>query len=48
VSCLRNYCIIHYVRYNNDFILGLRVEKKMAKAFIGEIQVFLKSDLHME
>lgn len=38
----------YYIRYNNDLLLGLRLEKKTAKIFINEIQVFLKSDLHIE
>ena len=48
MSYLCSYSSIYYIRYNNDFLLGLRVEKKMAKTFINEIQVFLKSDLHLE
>jgi hypothetical protein len=39
---------IYYVRYNDDFLLGLRFEKKTAKAIIDDIQVFIKSDLHLE
>jgi hypothetical protein len=38
---------IYYVRHNDDFLLGLGFEKKIAKAIINEIQVFIKSDLHL-
>lgn len=47
INSLHNFSNIYYVRYNSDLLLGLCVEKKMAKALIQEIQVFLKSDLHV-
>ena len=43
-----HFCSIYYIRYNNDCLLGLTFEKKTAKIIIHEIQVFLKSDIHME
>lgn len=48
VSDLRDHCSVYCVRYNNDFLLGLRVDKRTAKTIINEIQVFVKSDIHIE
>jgi hypothetical protein len=45
---IRNIFSPYYVRYNDNFLLGLRFEKKTARAIIHDIQVFIKSDLHLD
>jgi len=43
-----NYCRINYVRYADDFIVGIRGERTIAVQIKKEIKDFLKSDLHLE
>lgn len=42
------YCRINYVRYADDFIVGVRGTKEVAKAIFKEIESFLKSELHLK
>lgn len=43
-----NFFRIHYVRYDDAFLLGLRFEKKLAEMIVFNIQTFIKSDLHLD
>jgi hypothetical protein len=39
---------VYYVRYDDELMVGLNFEKKLAKVIIYNIQVFIKSDLHLD
>lgn len=41
------YIRIKYVRYADDFIVGVRGPKELAKKILEEIKTFLKSELHL-
>lgn len=43
-----NYVKVHYVRYANDFIVGLISDKKTAEIVYSEIKNFLKEELNFE
>lgn len=42
------YCRINYVRYADDFIVGIRGSKEIARTVFREIETFLKADLHLK
>ena len=42
-----NYCRIRYVRYADDFIIGVRGTKEVALYIMKEVTNFLKSSLHL-
>jgi hypothetical protein len=42
-----NYIRIKYVRYADDFIIGVRGSKEIALKILKEINTFLKSSLHL-
>jgi len=42
-----NYIRIKYVRYADDFIVGVRGSKEIALKILKEIKTFLKSSLHL-
>ena len=41
-------CNAYYIRYDAKFLLGLNLEKKLAKSVIQEIQIFLKSNIQLD
>jgi len=42
------YCRVRYVRYADDFIIGVRGTKDTAKEIMKLVSNFLKSDLHLK
>ncbi len=42
-----NYRRITYVRYADDFIVGVRASKETATRIFNEVKTFLKSELHL-
>lgn len=38
---------IHYARYADDFLIGLNMEKKLARIVTTKIRDFIKADLHL-
>jgi len=42
-----NYIRIKYIRYADDFIIGVRGSKELALKILKEINTFLKSSLHL-
>ena len=43
-----NYVRVHYVRYADDFIVGVISDKNTAKTIYNEISFFLKNELNFE
>lgn len=43
-----NYVRIKYIRYADDFIIGIRGSKEIAEKIRDLVKVFLKSNLHLE
>jgi len=41
------YCRVKYVRYADDFIIGVRGQKSVALQILTEVKTFLKSELHL-
>ena len=42
-----NYCRVTYVRYADDFIVGIRGTKDIARKIFEEVKTFLKSNLRL-
>ena len=45
---IRNSIKINYVRYADDTLFGLNMDKSLAKKIIESIRMFIKSDLHLD
>lgn len=42
-----NFKRIKYVRYADDFVIGISEDKKFAKQIMNKVKIFLRTQLHL-